>query len=286
MPDHPRIRRPSLWVAGKESLHIPAMPLFAMAIAALVAGCGTAMMSGAPHAAATPRPVLPVRVSPAQAAGLPLATTSGTTPSAPRDPAPFTAETGIVLHPTAVRVVYALPGGRPVAALPAAEIGSPTWVPVVQSQPGWDRVLLPTRPDGSTGWIYLGGGGLQTAYTPYRVEINLAAFRLTVLDSGRSLGSWTVAEGATGTPTPAGRTFLIALLAPRYPTYSPLILPLGVHSDTLTTFGGGPGTVALHGWPDPAVFGHAVSHGCVRVPAAALRALARVPLGSPVMIAS
>jgi lipoprotein-anchoring transpeptidase ErfK/SrfK len=244
------------------------------------------MTSGAPHAAATPRPVLPVRVSPAQAAGLPLATTSGTTPRAPRDPAPFTAETGIVLHPTAVRVVYALPGGRPVAALPAAEIGSPTWVPVVQSQPGWDRVLLPTRPDGSTGWIYLGGGGLQTAYTPYRVEINLAAFRLTVLDSGRSLGSWTVAEGATGTPTPAGRTFLLALLAPRYPTYSPLILPLGVHSDTLTTFGGGPGTVALHGWPDPAVFGHAVSHGCVRVPAAALRALARVPLGSPVMIAS
>jgi lipoprotein-anchoring transpeptidase ErfK/SrfK len=286
MPDHPRIRRPSRWVAGKESLHIPAMPLFAMAIAALVAGCGTAMTSGAPHAAATPRPVLPVRVSPAQAAGLPLATTSGTTPSAPRDPAPFTAETGIVLHPTAVRVVYALPGGRPVAALPAAEIGSPTWVPVVQSQPGWDRVLLPTRPDGSTGWIYLGGGGLQTAYTPYRVEINLAAFRLTVLDSGRSLGSWTVAEGATGTPTPAGRTFLIALLAPRYPTYSPLILPLGVHSDTLTTFGGGPGTVALHGWPDPAVFGHAVSHGCVRVPAAALRALAMVPLGSPVMITS
>jgi hypothetical protein len=34
-------------------------------------------------------------------------------------------------------------------------------------------VLLPTRPNRSTGWIYL-GGGLQTAYSPYRVEINLA----------------------------------------------------------------------------------------------------------------
>ena len=71
-----------------------------------------------------------------------------------------------------------------------------------------------------------------------------------------------------------------------HPTYSPLILPLGAHSDTLTTYGGGPGTVGLHGWPDPAVFGHAVSHGCVRVPAAALRALSRIPLGSPVMITS
>jgi lipoprotein-anchoring transpeptidase ErfK/SrfK len=32
------------------------------------------------------------------------------------------------------------------------------------------------------------------------------------------------------------------------------------------------------------VFGHAASHGCVRVPAAALRALSRVPLGTAVMI--
>jgi len=93
-----------------------------------------------------------------------------------------------------------------------------------------------------------------------------------------------VAEGAPGTPTPAGRTFILASLIPKPVTYSPLILPLGTHSDTLTTFGGGPGTVGLHGWPDPSVFGHAVSHGCVRIPPAALRALSMVPLGSPVMI--
>jgi len=190
-----------------------------------------------------------------------------------------------VLHPTATQVVYARPGGPPVATLPATELGSPTWVPVVQSQPGWDRVLLPARPNRSTGWLYLGGSGLQTAYSTYRVKINLVAFRLTVLDAGRKLGTWTVAVGARGTPTPAGRTFLLASLAPRHPTYSPLILPLGLHSNTLSTFGGGPGTVGLHGWPDPAVFGHAVSHGCVRVPMAALRVLARIPLGSPVLIA-
>jgi lipoprotein-anchoring transpeptidase ErfK/SrfK len=57
-----------------------------------------------------------------------------------------------------------------------------------------------------------------------------------------------------------------------------------VHSNTLSAFGGGPGTVGMHGWPDSAVFGHSVSHGCVRVPAAALRALSRVPLGSAVLI--
>jgi lipoprotein-anchoring transpeptidase ErfK/SrfK len=257
------------------------------ATAVLAAGCGVAAPPhAAPPHAAPPGPVQPVRVSSAQMARLPAATTYGTTPAAPRDPAPFAPETGIVLHPAAARVVYTRPGGPPAARLPATEAGSPTWVPVVQSHPGWDRVLLPTRPNRSTGWIYLGGGGLQAAVSRYQVQVNLSAHRLTLLNAGRSLGSWTVADGAAGTPTPAGRTFLLASLAPAHPTYSPLILPLGTHSNTLSTYGGGPGTVGLHGWPDPAVFGHAVSHGCVRVPPAALRALSRVPLGSAVMITS
>jgi lipoprotein-anchoring transpeptidase ErfK/SrfK len=93
-----------------------------------------------------------------------------------------------------------------------------------------------------------------------------------------------VAVGAAGTPTPAGRTFLLALLAPPRPAYSPLILPLGLHSNALSTFGGGPGTVGLHGWPNPSVFGHAVSNGCVRVPAAALHLLSGIPLGTLVLI--
>ncbi len=278
MHDHCRFDWPRRRAAGRAA----AVTVVTAAIAALVTGCGTA---GPPHVPPPP-PVQPMRVSSAQMARLPAATTDGTTPAAPPDPAPFAPETGIMLHPAATRVVYARPGGPPVAALPATEIGSPTWVPVVQSRPGWDLVLLPARPNRSTGWIYLGGGGLQTAYSPYQVQISLVARRLTVLDAGHSLGSWTVADGAAGTPTPTGRTFLLASLAPRQPTYSPLILPLGAHSDTLTTYGGGPGTVALHGWPDPAVFGQAVSHGCVRVPPAALRILSRIPLGSPVMITS
>jgi L,D-transpeptidase-like protein len=311
---------------GAAAKTTAAMPVITLTVAVLATGCGTVgpphatgppqpsvqpaapapgramgapQATGAPHAtgalqatgappqaSAQPSPVRAMRFSAAQTARLPMATTYGTTPAAPQDPAPFARETGIVIHPATTRVIYARPGGPAVAVLPATELGSPTWVPVVQSKPGWDRILLPTRPNRSTGWIRVGGGGLKTAYTPYQIDINLATYRLTILDAGRSLGTWTVADGAPGTPTPAGRTFLLASLVPPHPTYSPLILPLGTHSDTLTTFGGGPGTVALHGWPDPAVFGHAVSHGCVRVPAAALRALSRIPLGSPVMITS
>lgn len=120
--------------------------------------------------------------------------------------------------------------------------------------------------------------------SPYLIRIAVGARKLSILDNGSTLGTWTVAVGAPGTPTPTGRTFVLALLAPVHPTYSPLILPLGFHSNTLDTYGGGPGTVGLHGWPDPSVFGQAVSHGCVRVPATALQLLAQVPLGSLVLI--
>jgi lipoprotein-anchoring transpeptidase ErfK/SrfK len=291
MRDHSRFsctRRPA---AGQAKTILLAITL---AFAVLAAGCSTSapqaaapsQATGAPQAATRSHALQPPNVSGAQIARLPMATTYATTPTAPQDPAPFEPETGTVLHPTVTRVIYARPGGPPVATLPATELGSPTWVPVVQSQPGWDRILLPTRPNRSTGWIYLSGGRLRIVHTAYRVEVSLTTYRLTILDGGRSLGTWTVADGAAGTPTPAGRTFLLASLAPPHPTYSPLILPLGAHSNTLTTYGGGPGTVGLHGWPDPAVFGHAVSHGCIRVPAAALRALSRIPLGSPVMISS
>jgi len=304
--------------------HSPARAIAAgaftvLAPALLVAGCGT---SSAPQASSSPpRAVVPVRalvpppapspprasssgptraseqVQPVRASArqlaqkpvatarrkLPAATTYGRLPAAPRDPHPLQRETGALLHPTARRVIYTRPGGPALAVLPITELKNPTWVPIVASRPGWDQVLLPTRPNQSTGWVHL-GRGLQFGYSPYRIVIDLARYRLTVFDGRRRLASWTVAIGARDTATPTGRTFLLASLAPRPATYSPLILPLGTHSRTLSTFGGGPGTVALHGWPDAAVFGHAASHGCVRVPAHALHILSGIPLGSSVLI--
>jgi lipoprotein-anchoring transpeptidase ErfK/SrfK len=282
----PRVRRDVLRSGMAAGTRLAA----AGAAVLMVTGCG----SGGPVAPAGPgaraaaqHVVPPARVSGAVLAKLPRATTYATIPGAPGDPAPFARTGGLVVHPRVPQIVYAGPGKRPVAVLPSAEVGGPTWVPVVQTSPGWERVLLPSRPNRATGWIYTGetrASRLVTRRTSYLVLISLGARRLSVYDGGRLLGTWTVAVGSRTTPTPTGRTFLLALLAPRHPTYSPLILPLGFHSNTLTTFGGGPGTVGLHGWPNPSVFGHAISHGCVRVPASGLRLLSRVPLGSLVLV--
>ncbi|MCW2944795.1 MAG: ErfK/YbiS/YcfS/YnhG family protein [Actinoallomurus sp.] len=259
-------------VGGSRSLMVGAAT--AAAAAMLLTGCG----------GKSPSPSAGSSDGPQALAKLPQATTYTSLKGISEDTDPLATSDGTVVHPTNSMAVSATAGGPPVATLPSNELGSPTWVPVVETKPGWQRVLLPSRPNGATGWIATGNGKVQTARSSYVVKVNTATRRLTLLQSGHSVGTWTVAVGAPKTPTPAGRTFILASLAPAKATYSPLILPLGVHSQTLDTFGGGPGTVAFHGWPQKAVFGQAVTHGCVRVPSDALTQLSKVPLGTPVFI--
>ncbi|MFV2177371.1 L,D-transpeptidase [Actinomadura sp. LOL_016] len=245
--------------------------------ALLLAGCG-----GAPERGASAGPS--AGTSAKAAAGtsaVPEATTFTTVEGAPADTGRGATD-GLVVHPAKPLPVLDRPGGNRVATLPTEQLGGPTWVPVVESSGGWRRVLLPSRPNRASGWI--SGDGLRTARTPYLVTVDLGDRRLTLHESGKAVGRWKVAIGEAATPTPTGRTFVMAQLAPEKKKPSPLVLPLGAHSDTLDTFGGGPGTVALHGWTDASVFGRAATHGCVRVPDGALRKLSRVPLGTLVLV--
>jgi hypothetical protein len=214
-------------------------------------------------------------------ASLKVANTHATIPKAPRDPDPQGVTDGEVVHPLQVLPLYAVPGRRPFAKIGPKQFGD-TWLPVVERRGGWSRVLLPSRPNGSTGWLRT--KHLERATTPYLVRVHLGSRQLELFNQGSSLGSWPVAIGAADTPTPPGRTFLLGQVIDEAQSFSPVILPLGSHSDTLDSYGGGPGTVALHGWPDSAVFGQAVSHGCVRVPPDALEALSQVPLGTLVVV--
>lgn len=216
---------------------------------------------------------------------LPEATTATKIKAAPTDPAKDATKLtdGAVVHPRGRQTVYAKPGSDPFAILPTKELGNPTWVPVVERKHGWLRILLPSRPNGSTGWI--SKDKLKTAHSAWSADIDVDARKLTLTQDGEDVGTWPVAVGKHKTPTPEVRTFLMAsIIDAEQKQYTPIVLPLGAHSDTLDTFGGGPGTVAIHGWPDSSVFGHAVSHGCVRVPSDALKQLRSVPLGSLIII--
>ena len=222
-------------------------------------------------------------VDPATAA-LPLSTTLTTIDGAPADQAPENATDGLVVHPHRETPVHETPGGKPLARLPRTMLGDSgnTWLPVIEQQPEWVRVLLPSKPNGSTGWIR--SADVDYARTPYVVNVRVQSKKVQLVQDGRVTDTWSAGVGKRSAPTPAGRTFLLGAFTDPKQQFSPVILPLGTHSPTLDTFGGGPGTVAIHTWPTTDVFGTESSDGCVRVPSAALKKLSEVPLGTLVMI--
>ncbi|GAA1574598.1 hypothetical protein GCM10009827_115600 [Dactylosporangium maewongense] len=228
------------------------------------------------------QPTAVPHITPVVLAQLPEATTDTAIPGAPLDTDRTAGTDGAVVHNRAPIAVFYAPGGNPIARLPTVQAGSSTWLPVVDRQPGWVRVLLPSRPNGASGW--LDATAVDVARTPYEVRVSVHTRSLTLIRDGAQVGRWTVAVGAPTTPTPTGRTFLLAQITDPAQTFSPVILALGTHSAVLASYHGGPATTALHTWPDRIVYGHAVSNGCLRVPAAALNALTQVPLGTLVRI--
>lgn len=242
------------------------------------AGPSARSSSSSPNASASDIPV--PKVSAATIAKLPRATTEGDVKAAPVN---HTAPSeGRTVHIASQTVGFATPGGKPITVIPKTQIGAATWLPVLATRSGWTQVRLPSRPNGATAWVP--SAGLSTATTTWSVDISLGAGKLTVRRGDTVRGTWTVGQGKDGTPTPTGQTFLLSGFVDPQQNFSPVIYALGAHSATLDSYGGGPGTVAVHGWPTQAGRVGKVSHGCVRVPAAALAMFAKLPTGTPVDI--
>lgn len=148
----------------------------------------------------------------------------------------------------------------------------------------WYRAMLPIRPNGSSAWMP--ARSLEIGRTPYRIEIDLARFRLRVFEGCRVRETFAIGIGTQDTPTPIGSFFLNSLLRPpeRGSVYGAFAFGLSAYSDVITDWEGG-GIVGLHGTNDPSSIGHESSHGCIRMTNDAIRLLARtVPLGTPVEI--
>lgn len=250
-------------------------------VVVIAAVIGFAAFSGSPDAPRGPAAIAAGELAPA-AGELPLSNTYTTVDGAPRDPAVSAATNGLVVHPIRETPVHDAPDGRAIARMESATQVGDTWLPVIAEKSGWVQVLLPSKPNGSTGWLR--AGDVERARSPYAITVHLESMRLELRRDDKAVGQWEIGIGKESAPTPAGRTFLLGAFSDAEQTYSPVILPLGAHSPTLDTFGGGPGTVAIHTWPTDDVYGTATSDGCIRVPADALDQLSEVPLGTLVMI--
>jgi lipoprotein-anchoring transpeptidase ErfK/SrfK len=185
--------------------------------------------------------------------------------------------------------VYPAPGAAtPTASLPPTdELGSPLVLLADARAGDWYEALLPSRPNGSTGWVR--AGDVTAAAPAYRVEVSRAAHRLQLVRTadGAVVLTTVVGVGKPSTPTPPGRYFVRDL----FPThtmnhpYGPFAFGLSGHSDVLMHFGSGDGRLAVHGTNDPTTIGGDASNGCVHVPNDVdLALIPYLSLGTPVTI--
>jgi lipoprotein-anchoring transpeptidase ErfK/SrfK len=150
----------------------------------------------------------------------------------------------------------------------------------------WLKVALPTRPNGSTAWINSNDVTLTPDY--WRMQVELTAHRITVWNGADMVHTEPVGVGTAASPTPPGEYYVTdALTVPSFQrsAYGPFAFGISAHSDVYTTFGGGDGSVGIHGTGDPSSLGKDASHGCIRLSNDGITSLIHVvPLGTPVKI--
>ncbi|MGI8806326.1 MAG: sigma-70 family RNA polymerase sigma factor [Acidimicrobiales bacterium] len=169
--------------------------------------------------------------------------------------------------------------------------GAPLVLLVTEQRGGWLQVLLPVRPNGSTGWVR--SDQVTVASHPYRIVVELAAHRITAYQGTEVLLSEPIGVGTAAAPTPGGLYFIKELFQPLNSAgrlnpggpYGPYAYGLSGFSEVLDSFGGGDGQFGIHGTNDPAGLGFDVSHGCIRMSNEGITYLAgTLPLGVPVEI--
>jgi hypothetical protein len=168
--------------------------------------------------------------------------------------------------------------------------GEPTTLPVIAhatSAAGiaWLQVMLPGRPNGSTGWI--AAEDTRAMETGWRLIVRLGARAVTVYRHGHIVRRFRAVVGKPSTPTPTGRFFVEETLRMTGgEPGGPFALALSARSDALQEFEGGPGQIALHGRDNlGGTLGAAESHGCMRLSTASIDWLAeRIGPGVPVTI--
>jgi lipoprotein-anchoring transpeptidase ErfK/SrfK len=165
-----------------------------------------------------------------------------------------------------------------------------------QRADGWVKVLLPVRPNGSTGWVKQADVNLTA--NPFRIDVKLGDHTITVNKGNDVVYTGPVAVGATDpplpdvgkpTPTPTGEYYLRVLLQAPDPNtvYGPYAYGLSSHSDALESFSGGDAEVGIHGNNDASVLGQNVTHGCIRMDNDAITMLSKqLPLGTPVTVSA
>ncbi|MDL9978790.1 L,D-transpeptidase [Microbacterium sp. ASV49] len=213
---------------------------------------------------------------------------------------PYTAGAdGVRVRYTIARTIalYGVDHKTAVAKLAASDFsGQPTTVVVVADRKnGWSliltpaRVSLPSKTGGnaaaqSAAWVR--SAVLTKAEAlPDRVLISAGDQKLRIVTDGKTVAEYAVGVGTPETPTPTNVTGYLQqryLDAAQNETKYPIQLT-SLHSSAADEpYGGSDG--GLIGIHYNATNSGAVSHGCIRLTAAAIQAVNALPLGTPITI--
>jgi lipoprotein-anchoring transpeptidase ErfK/SrfK len=224
-------------------------------------------------------------------AALSVAAATGSTAAASSTPVPAITQLAALLSPHGVHK-------GPEAGTPQTEVlprrtpitGEDTTLPVTGSLTAadgvrWLQVMLPGRPNSSTGWIVQ--RGTRRLLTEWHIVVSLGAREVSAYRAGILVRTFRAVVGKPATPTPTGQFFVQETLLMRAgEPGGPYALALSARSDALQEFEGGPGQIALHGRDNlGGTLGAAESHGCIRLATASIDWLStRIGPGTPVTI--
>jgi len=177
------------------------------------------------------------------------------------------------------------PGSRVLAVAGwKTPFGSVRRLQVVGARGNWYAVESDVLDNGVVGWVPR-TAAVRVRAVRYAVEADLSRRLVTLRDDGRVVFRRRVSIGAAGSPTPTGRFHVTDQISGRRWGLGCCIVVLSGTQPRLPVGWNGGDRLAIHGRPSSAeAIGAPTSAGCLHATEATLRALSRLPLGTPVVV--
>jgi lipoprotein-anchoring transpeptidase ErfK/SrfK len=161
--------------------------------------------------------------------------------------------------------------------------GSVRRLHVVKQRGDWFAVESDVLGNGVVGWVPR-TAEVRFQRSRFSVEADLSERSLTLRDAGRIVFRRTVSIGASSSPTPSGRFHVTDQISGRRWRLGCCIVVLSGTQPRLPLGWGGGDRLAIHGHVGASQIGAPTSAGCLHATEQTLRVLAKLPLGTLVVI--
>jgi len=177
------------------------------------------------------------------------------------------------------------PGGKTLAvARWKTPFGSVRRLRVISRRGNWFAVESDVLGNGVVGWVPR-TAAVHVRRVRYTLEADLSRRLLTLRRDGRVIFRRRVSIGAADSPTPSGRFHVTDQISGRRWGLGCCVVVLSGNQPRLPAGWSGGDRLAIHGRPSSAqAVGAPTSAGCLHATEPTLRALSRLPLGTPVVI--